>query len=257
MLKIRTLIVDDEPFARQKVRNMLRDDPDVEIAGECENGWDALADIRELQPDLVFMDMLMPEKSGLEVLRELDENTAPYVVFITAHNDFALQAFETHALDYLLKPFDYGRFQKALHRARTQIQLKQNRDIHQQLSHLLRQVAIQTGYLDRLMLKSGEEILFLKTAEIDWIEAAGNYVNLHLGKKAYLYRETMNHLEQQLDPRKFVRIHRSRIVNVERICKLQSWSHGEYVIIMKDDTELLLTRTYRENLLGLFERPAS
>lgn len=255
MFKIRTLIVDDEPFARQKIRSMLRNDPDVEIVGECENGRDALAAIRQLQPDLAFMDMLMPEKNGLEVLRELDEHTAPHVVFITAHNDFALQAFETHALDYLLKPFDDSRFQKALHRARTQIQLKQNRDMHQQLSHLLRQVTIQTGYLDRLMLKHGEEILFLKTAEIDWIEAAGNYVNLHLGKKAYLYRETMNNLEQQLDPRKFVRIHRSRIVNVERICKLQSWSHGEYVIIMKDDTELLLTRTYRENLLGLFERP--
>ncbi|MCB0297762.1 MAG: response regulator, partial [Calditrichaeota bacterium] len=145
MLKIRTLIVDDEPFARQKICNMLRNDPDVEIVGECENGWDALAEICEQQPDLVFMDMLMPEKSGLEVLRELDERTAPHVVFITAHNDFALQAFETHALDYLLKPFDYSRFQKALHRARTQIQLKKNQDIHLQLNRLMRQVSIQTG----------------------------------------------------------------------------------------------------------------
>ncbi len=255
-MKIRTLIVDDEPFARQKVRSILEKARDIEIIGECENGEDAMALIRDLQPDLVFMDMIMPEKTGLEVLQAIGGDDPPYVVFITAHNDFAIEAFEAQASDYLLKPFDAERFQKALQKARRHIHLKQNVNLYDQLQHLLNTSATPATYLERLMIKSGDDIIFVKTDEIDWIEAAGNYVNLHLGKRSYLYRDTMNHLQTRLDPARFVRIHRSKIVNVERISRLQSWSHGEYVIIMKDKTELFLTRTYRDNLLGMFDRPA-
>ena len=252
---IRTLLADDEPLAREGLRQLLADIPDVVIVGECGDGLSAIENIEREKPDLVLLDIRMPEMTGLEVAANLRMAPRPLIVFVTAFDEFAIEAFRVHAVDNLLKPVKKADLLRGMERIRTAIEANRQGQLRQQLEALLQHSA--QPFPKRFLVRGSKNLTVVPAAEVDWIEAAGNYVNLHLGKKAYLYRETMNNLEQQLDPRKFVRIHRSRIVNVERICKLQSWSHGEYVIIMKDDTELLLTRTYRENLLGLFERPAS
>lgn len=251
---IRVIIVDDEPFAREKLLTLLKNESDVEIIREYDNGWDAIDGILEEQPDLVFLDITMPGMSGMDVVEKVGREKMSQFVFATAHNEFAPAAFELNALDYLLKPFDYSRLQKTLNRFREQRQNARSSSLDMQMDKLLNSLhSSKSSYLERLMIKSGSDIFFVKTADIDWIEAAGNYVYLHIGSKTRLLRDTMNNLAGKLDPKKFVRIHRSQIVNIERIKKMQPSSHGEYLVIMGDNTELLLTRTYRENLLGLFE----
>ncbi len=254
MSQINIIIVDDEPFAREKLRTLLANESDTSIIGEYDNGWDAIDGIIEKRPDLVFLDISMPGMSGMDVVHKIGVENLSQFVFVTAHNEFAPEAFELNALDYLLKPFDYNRLQKTLRRFHQQQQASRYLDLDFQVNQLLTSIQPKkTNYLERLMIKSGNDIFFVKTADIDWIEAAGNYVYLHIGTKTRLLRDTMNNLATKLDPKKFVRIHRSQIVNIERIKKMQPSSHGEYLVIMGDNTELLLTRTYRENLLGLFE----
>ena len=251
-MKIRTLIVDDEPLARMRIRDLLKHESAVEIIGESGNGLEAVSAIQDQSPDLVFLDVQMPEMDGFEVLKTVGARRMPQVIFVTAYDQYALRAFEVHALDYLLKPFDRPRFQKALDRAKEYIHLKKNGGFNDRLRELLQEIKSESKYVDRFIIKSEGRIFFLKSSEIDWIEAAGNYVTIHAGNEAFTQRETMSGLEKRLDPKKFMRIHRSKIVNIDRIKEMKPWFRGEYVIVLKDNTELTLSRKYREKLKSLF-----
>jgi two-component system LytT family response regulator len=260
-VSMRVLIIDDEPLARQRLRDLLADEPDVTLVGECDTGAAAVAAIREHRPDLVFLDVRMPEVDGFGVLEALAAEETPAVIFVTAFDRYALRAFEVDALDYLLKPFDRERFQKALQRARTQLERPSGDDVSRRIEELLADAVSSaqaasplTGrkYLDRIVIKTGGRVLFLRAEDIDWIEAAGNYLKLHVGSESHLMRETMNHLEARLDPAKFLRIHRSTMVNIERIQELQPWFHGDYVVLLRDGTKLTLSRGYKQKLQDLF-----
>jgi two-component system LytT family response regulator len=247
-MKIRTLIVDDEPLARQRLRKLLEADADIAIAGECADGREALAALRELRPDLVFLDVQMPGMDGFGVLQGLGGAVTPVVIFVTAHDRYALKAFEVHALDYLLKPFDKARFAAALGRAKAQIGQGSAAALNERLHALLQTVEQRRGGPERLMVKSAGRIFFVRIADVDWIEAAGNYVRLHVGEEDHLLRESLTALEKMLDPARFVRIHRSTIVNLERIRELQPAFHGDYVIILSSGAELPLARSCRHKL---------
>lgn len=247
-MKIRALIVDDEPLARERIRTLLKDEPEVEIVGECADGRRAVSTIREWKPDLIFLDVQIPEMDGFEVLKAVGPGAMPAVIFVTAYDQYALRAFDVHAIDYLLKPFDRQRFHRALRRAKGQISSEKHDDVNERLLALLEDLKGGQKYLERLVIKSGGRVFFLRVDEIDWMEAAGNYVRLHVGKELHLQRETMSALEAKLDPRKFVRIHRSRIVNLERIKELQPWFRGDYQVVLRDGTKLTLSRGYRDRL---------
>jgi len=240
--------VDDEPLARERIRRLLQKEADIEIVGECADGNEALAAIGEQQPDLVFLDVQMPELDGFGVLEQLGREATPAIVFVTAHDRFALRAFEVHALDYLLKPFDGERFRKALERARDRIQHRQTGDLSRRISDLLADFKSGAPPQNRLAVKSGGRVLFLKIEDIDWVEAADNYVNLHIGNEAHLHRETMTAMEGKLPADKFMRVSRSTIVNIERIKELQPLFHGEYAVILRNGTRLTLSRSHREEL---------
>src|SRR5215510_10497133 len=245
---IRVLIVDDEPLARGVLREMLQCDSDVEIVGECANGKEAVQAIQESSPEVLFLDIQMPEMGGFEVLDALNGARRPHLVFVTAYDQYAVRAFEVHALDYILKPFDRERFEASWQRAKAQLQRERNGGVEQKILSLLEDLKAGTKYLERLVIKSSGRIYFLETNEIDWIQAEGNYVSVHTGKKSHLLRETISSLENQLDPKKFLRIHRSAIVRIDRIKELQPWFHGEYHIILNDGTQLTLSRNYRDRL---------
>jgi two-component system LytT family response regulator len=253
--QIRALLVDDEPLAREMIREMLKDDSEVEIVAECINGREAIEAIQEHDPDLIFLDVQMPEIGGFEVLEALKSVHMPHVIFVTAYDQYAVRAFEVHALDYLLKPFDRERFDSAWRRAKAHILATRNGEMDKRILAILEELKAGSKYLERLVIKSGGRVFFLDTDDIDWIEAEGNYVSVHTGKKSHLLRETISSLEAQLDPKKFLRIHRSSIVKIDRIKELQPWFHGEYRVILLDGTQLTLSRNYRENLqeaLGRF-----
>ncbi|MDX6611947.1 MAG: two-component system, LytTR family, response regulator [Blastocatellia bacterium] len=245
---IRVLLVDDEPLARAMLREMLQSDPHVDIVAESCNGNEALAAIRTHSPELVFLDVQMPEVGGFEVLAALEKSQIPHVIFVTAYDQYAVRAFDVHALDYLLKPFDQERFDVSWQRARVQIMRDRNGGMDQRILALLEEMKAGNNYLERLVIKAAGRIYFLETNEIDWIEAEGNYVSVHSGKKTHLLRETISSLESQLDPKKFVRVHRSSIVRLDRIKELQPWFHGEYRIILNDGTQLTLSRNHRDKL---------
>ncbi len=252
-MSLRTLIVDDEPLARERLHKLLKAEPDIEVVGECTNGWEALAAIEKQKPDLVFLDVQMPEMDGLEVLAELGDGPLPAIIFVTAYDRFALKAFELHALDYLLKPFDLRRFQKALQRARENIKLKQTEDLSQRLSSLLAELKSEPKHPHRLAIKSGDRVMLVRVDDIDWVEAADNYVELHIGTESHLLRETLTALAARLAPDKFLRVNRSTIVNVERIKELQPLFHGDYAVVLRNGTRLTLSRTHRDkwkHLLG-------
>ena len=245
-MKVRTLVVDDEPLARERLTKLLRAEADIELAGEAANGRDAVALIREAKPDLIFLDVQMPELDGFGVLAELSADERPAVVFVTAYDKFALKAFDVHAVDYLLKPFDKERFQTALRRALDHLARQQPKQIHDQLSALLHELR-PAPQSDRIAVKGDGRVVFVKVNDIDWVEAADNYVSLHVGKDLHLLRETMTAIESRL-PKTFLRISRSTIVNVERIKELQPLFHGEYSVILRDGTKLTLSRSYRDKL---------
>ncbi|MCM3905048.1 MAG: LytTR family DNA-binding domain-containing protein [Pyrinomonadaceae bacterium] len=244
---IRVLLVDDESLAREMLREMLENDPLVTIVGESCNGHEALEAIRTHSPDLIFLDVQMPELGGFEMLEALGKEI-PRVIFVTAYDQYAVRAFEVHALDYLLKPFDQERFDISWQRARAQILRDRDGGTDQRILALLEEMKAGNKYLERLVIKASGRIYFLETAEIDWIEAEGNYVSVHSAKKSHLLRETISSLEAQLDPKKFLRIHRSSIVRIDRIQELQPWFHGEYRIILQNGTQLTLSRNYRDKL---------
>jgi two-component system LytT family response regulator len=247
-MSIRTMIVDDEPLACERIRMLLDGEHELEIVSECRNGSDALRAIERLKPDLVFLDVQMPELTGFEMLDRLDPARIPVIIFVTAYDQYALQAFEVSALDYLLKPFDRERFRRALDRARAELDRRKAGAVNEKVLRLLSELQRSKKYVDRLIVRAGGRVLFLRADEIDWIEAAGNYVRLHAGKEEYLYRETMTKLEEQLNPDRFARIHRSTIVNIARIKELQPWFRGDYMILLRDNSKLILSRTYRGRL---------
>jgi two-component system LytT family response regulator len=248
---IRTLIVDDEPLSRRRLRDLLQGEPEIVLVGECGDGVEAMALLRQRSCDLVFLDVQMPGLDGLEVARRLASGSGPAVIFVTAYDCYALPAFEVHAVDYLLKPFDRGRFRKALAWARTALRRDQG-GAESEPPATLSEPRGGRKPLERVTIKTAGRVFLLKTGDIDWIEAAGNYLRLHAGAATHLLRETMNNLESRLDAERFWRIHRSTIVNVDRIHELQPLFHGDYVVILQDGTELTLSRTYRRNLPGLF-----
>jgi len=253
--KIKTLIVDDEPLARRSLRLLLEGDSQIEILGECRNGKEAVKAIETSRPDLIFLDIQMPEMDGFDVIEHVGAEHVQAVVFVTAFDQYALKAFEVHALDYLLKPYDDLRFSQALQRAKLQIESREISKVSKRLLALLEeresQKSVSTSskpYLTRLMIKLASRVVLLKVDDIDWIEADGNYAKLHVGKKAHLLREKMHDLEAQLDPQRFVRIHRSIIVNLERIKELHPHFNGDYVVVLEDGRQLKLSRSRREQL---------
>jgi two-component system LytT family response regulator len=255
-VKIRVLVVDDEPLARERICKLLEQEGDVELVGECPDGNSAVQAIREQSPDLVFLDVQMPECDGFGVLEQIRGDRMPAVVFVTAHDQFALKAFEVHAVDYLLKPFDQERFKTALRRAVEQIQRRQTTDLNQRLTALLADVRPEPKpkQMERLAIKSSGRVVFVKIEDIDWVEAADNYVSLHVGAEEHLHRETMSAIEAQLPAARFMRISRSTIVNVDRIKELQPLFHGEYAVILRNGTKLTLSRSYRDRLDQLMGR---
>ncbi len=248
MNKIRALVVDDEPLARERVLTLLQQETDVEVVAECSDGGQAVSAIQQHSPDLVFLDVQMPGCDGFEVIQNIGIDRMPMVIFVTAYDQYALRAFEVHALDYLLKPFGKERFRETLKHAREGLERRRAGDLGRRLLALVNDVKPEPPRVDRLVVKSGGRVFFLRTDEIDWIEAAGNYVRLHLGSENHLFRETMNRMESRLDTKRFARIHRSRIVNTERIKELQPWFNGDYIVILRDGTRLTLSRGYREKL---------
>jgi two-component system, LytTR family, response regulator len=253
--KIRALIVDDELLARKFIRRILKHDPEFEIVGEATNGKEAVAMIGEEKPDLVFLDVQMPEMDGFGVLKAIGLNNLPDIIFTTAYESYAIRAFELHALDYLLKPFDQQRFRDALNYAKERLNCRQEEEGRLQIGALLDRINSRQEYLDRLIIRAGGRITFLHTREINWIEADDKYVHLHTDKGARMVRQTLTAMEAQLDPAKFVRIHRSAMVNLDRIRELQPLFNGEYSLLIDDKTKLTLSRKYKEKLFNLLGKP--
>lgn len=250
-MKIRALIADDESLARERVRELLAEESDIELVAECADGREAVQAIQHHTPDLLFLDIEMPELDGFQVLKSVSKEHMPAVIFITAYDRYAIKAFEEHALDYLLKPFDKARFASAVSRARTRLEQEKNGTLSSRLVALLQQVDAQPKLIDRLAIKSRGRVVFLRTEEIEWIEAAGNYVEVHAGKDCHLIRDTLNSFEEKLDSRKFMRIHRSCMVNLEFLKELQPGLAGEYVVVMRDGRQLTLSRGYRDKVQQL------
>ena len=268
---IRALVVDDESLAREALLVMLGGDPEIEVIAECRNGKEAVTAIREKSPDVVFLDVQMPEMDGFQVVAEVGAARMPVTIFVTAYDRHALRAFEAHALDYLLKPFDHDRFDAALQRAKTFVRQQKLGEISESLFAVLQDLksknvktpaekddrkpegAAHQEPLERVVIKSGGRIYFLKTAEIDWVEGAGDYLTLHSGSQTHLIRETMGNFHAKLDPQKFLRIHRSTIVNIERIKDIRPLYKGEYVITLTSGVGLKASRGYRHELRQLLD----
>lgn len=251
---IHALIIDDMKLARQRLRRYLADESGIEIIGECQNGREAIESIRSQKPDLIFLDVQMPEVDGFQVLEEIGTENAPVIIFVTAFDQFALKAFDFHAIDYLLKPFDKERLSAALSKAKKMLENNQSQDeFGERLQSLLNEVKPSANFIKRLAIKSNSRTIFLTVDEIDWIGAAGNYLELHAGKKTHLLREKMSEIEAKLDPVLFVRIHRSTIVNLHRIREMHPLFKGDQLLILSDGTELTVSRTFRENLIAALE----
>src|SRR5476649_76242 len=248
-MKLNALIVDDEPLARERLRTLLAAEPDLEIVGECVNGRDAVAAVKKQRPDVLFLDIQMPELDGFQTLAQL-ASPMPAVIFVTAFDEHAVKAFEVHALDYLLKPFKPARLRAAIARAREQLAAKKSGgdDTSRRILELLeeRAAAKKTEYLARIAVRDRDKVHFVKTAAIDWIEASGNYLVLHVGKENHVLRETLTSLEGQLAPKEFFRINRSALVNVDRVRHVEPAFNDEHIVVLADGTKLTLTRGLRE-----------
>jgi two-component system LytT family response regulator len=253
-MSIRTIIVDDVDLARERIKILL-DDAELEVVAECANGREAIKAITGLKPELVFLDIQMPKISGFEVVKAIGVEEMPAVIFVTAYDEFAIRAFEINAVDYLLKPFDEARLKKAVERAKRKI----GRPIpagqrEEKLRRLLKEVRSEPKYLKRIPVKSARDTTLVLTEEIDWIGSAGHYLELHAGEETHLIREQLYRLEARLDPEKFVRIHRSAIVNLDSIKSLHPLFNGDHIIVLKNGKELNLSRTYHEKLIALLAR---
>jgi len=265
MRKVRAVIVDDEPIARQTIRLLLEDDPEIELVRECNGGSEAVDSLRKDSPDLVFLDIQMPRVNGFEVLKRLGPSGLPEIVFVTAFDEFALQAFEVHALDYLLKPFSDERFRETLQLAKERIREKEIQKTGTKLADLLegleKRVHPASGrapteeYLSRFVVKSPGRVEIVSVEDVSWIEAQGNYVRLHGPEKSHFLRETMNGLERLLSPRLFIRIHRSTIVRMDRIRSLKPLESGDYQVTLDDGKQLVVSRSYRDRVLEKLQSP--
>lgn len=250
--KIKVLIVDDEPLGRKMVRRMLEAYAEAEIIGECESGEDAIYEIKSKNPDLVFLDVQMPEMDGFAVLSEINADKLPFIIFVTAFDEYALRAFEVNALDYLLKPYDRKRFDQAFQRAAHQITNQKSNLMSNKIISLLSENKPARQFTERFIIKAGGRVFFLDVEEIIWIEADGNYVFLHTTNKKHIFRETLISLENKLDPNKFRQVSRSTIVNLNFIQELQPFFRGNYKILLTNGTELKLSHRYRHNLVKNF-----
>jgi two-component system LytT family response regulator len=253
-MKIRTLIVDDMKLARERLKLALAGDDEIEIIGEAGNGREAVAGIKNLTPELVFLDVQMPKMGGFEVIESIGAEAMPTVVFVTAFDEFALRAFEVNALDYLLKPFDEDRLIKTVGRVKRQIKQTRRGDVDERLLQLLGKVQNKSDFIKRIPVKTAQHTILVVAEDIDWIGGAGNYLELHCGKDVYLIRERLHQLEQKLNPEQFARIHRSTIVNIDRIKALHPMFNGDHLIVLKDGAKLNLSRTYHEKLLAQIEK---
>jgi two-component system LytT family response regulator len=268
--KIRTLVVDDEPLAREGILALLSRDREVEVIGSCADGQSALNTIRTQRPDLVFLDVQMPKRDGFEVLTELKSGECPQVIFVTAYDKYAIKAFEACAIDYLLKPYSDARLLTALARAKEEIRRARVLDMGQKLEQLLGYVQeiVRTGTppdsgsavpvtaepVDRVVLKAGSDLHFIKMTDIIWVESQADFVKVHTTGAAQLVRETLQSLEQRMDPAKFLRIHRSSLINLEHVKKVTPALYGDYTVLMSDDTKLRLSRKNRSKLKQLIAR---
>lgn len=247
-MTLRALLVDDESLARERLKAFAALEPDLELVGECADGASAAASIEALAPDLVFLDIQLPELDGFQVIEAVGVDRMPPVLFVTAYDRHALKAFEVHAVDYLLKPFDRPRFQASLARARTWIQGAADAG---RLAGLLESVQAARPPQDRLLVRAGDRHLLLRTDEIQWIEAEDNYVRLHVEGTSHLVRGTMGAILQKLDPERFKRVHRSSIVNLDFVKELRPWFHGDYQVLLADGTRLTMPRAYRDQITRL------
>ena len=244
---IRTLIIDDVALARQRLKRCLKGDAEIEIVGECDNGEKAVADIRAVAPDLVFLDVQMPALDGFGVLEVLKNERMPAVIFVTAYNEYAIQAFEVNALDYLLKPVDCERLNKAVQRAKSRLARSiRDDDLDTRFRAMLEEIKTGSKYIKRLTIKLTGRTVLLPIDEIDWIETHGNYLKVHAGRESHLIRATMQSLETKLNPEKFVRVHRSVIVNIEKIKEIYPRSNGDQDLVLQNGRQLMLSRNYRD-----------
>jgi two-component system, LytTR family, response regulator len=250
-MKYTALIVDDEPLARRSVRKCLKAFPEFEVMGECGDGESAVAAIRNHRPDLLFLDIQLPELGGFNVIQAVGKHEMPVTIFVTAYDRYALQAFEAHALDYLLKPFSEDRFRDALQHAKRTLEAGKQSGPNQQLAQLLEQMTKKRDYLERIPVPSKGRFLFLNAGDLDWVEAEGNYLRLHSNGVSHLVRGNMNDMERKLDPAKFMRIHRSTIVNLQRIREVQPWFRGHHRVVMNNGQELKLSRYQKDKLRAL------
>jgi len=247
-MSIRVLLSDDETLARERLRSLLEEEPDLQVVAECGDGKSAIATIRRERPDLVFLDIQMPEIDGFGVVQELLDDM-PLTIFVTAYDRYAMKAFEVHALDYLLKPVGKERLTQAVEHARRQLQHPPDGTFQRRVLELLADMDARQQAPERIVIKADGEIVCLRPNEIDWAESAGNYVCLHVGGATHILRETITALESRLGPRQFMRVHRSTLVNVDRIKTLKPSLYGDYSILLRDGTKLTLSRGFRENVL--------
>ena len=252
-MSVRVLIIDDEKPAREKIKLLLGEYPEIVLIGESANGKDAVEQIRSLNPDLIFLDIQMPLLDGFGVLEAVDSEFMPVVIFVTAFDQYAMQAFDVNAIDYLLKPFDESRFRKALLKAFQYLGPEHKKDLQIQLKSMLEKIIPMQPYRDRMVIKTSDGFFLIPTDDIDWIEAAENYVNVHTGKDSHLVRKTMRDTERQLDPDKFIRIHRSSIVNISKIKWAKKWFNGELKITLMNGTELTASRNYSDRIIKRFD----
>jgi len=256
MKAIRVAIADDEPLARERLRSMLHGRERYTIVAECNDGVDAVSALSQHDIDLLFLDVQMPGLDGFQILEAPGTAPLPIIVFVTAFNDYALRAFDVSALDYLLKPFDRGRFEETLARVEERLASRQRTEISGELRDFLHTLSTTAapGHVSRFPVRANGEIYFVRADDVDWIDAEGNYVALHAAGRRHLVRDTIKSLEGRLNPAKFVRVHRSAIINVDKLRKLQPYFHGEYVITLQDGTTLTSSRTYSDRLRALLEQ---
>ncbi len=268
MNRITAFIIDDESLARTRIRRLLENEQDINIAGECANGQEAVQHIKSNSPDLIFLDVQMPELNGFEVLNELGSEKLPVIIFVTAYDKYALKAFEVHAIDYLLKPFDDDRFYAALNHAREQIANVQNNSIRKKLFDLITDLTgvkslpsgktaneiSQQNYLERLVIKTAGRIYFLKTNDIVRIKAAGKYLDILANEQEHIIRQTMNEIETKLNPDQFLRIHRSTILNIDQIKEMQHWYKSQYIFILNNGEKYTSGNKFRGNLESIIKR---
>ncbi len=245
---ISVLIVDDEPLARHGLQEILTEDKSIMILGEAKDGDEALEKILQFSPDVVFMDIQMPERNGFEVLRSIPKEKLPITIFVTAFDEFALKAFSENALDYILKPFDDERIHASVQRAKELISLKERAAYSSRMVHMMESMGGREKFTQRISIRTSKKIIFINVNDILWIESDADYIHIHTAKEKHVTRETMKGIEPQLDPSKFVRIHRSFIVNIDHILELQPLHHGDYVAQLKNGQRLSVSRKYKAKL---------